>query len=768
VTSRADTEKRRAAVADLAAVLAARLPDADLTELTAQIADIHLTTPQARAVLHHLHTHPDALTSGSSECPPGLPRRLLDTLSERYPSVHRMHCARCGDVRALPHRHGTARICNRCYARTHLIACVRCGRQGRAAVRDPAGGTVCDRCFKADPTRHEPCTRCGKTAPVAYRVDGAPFCQNCGPRKRRTCGGCGRENQIVHAVTDEGPLCPSCYRHRRLRECHRCGRITTNIRVADHETGTWICYRCWTPPTATCGTCGRHKPCDRRTATGQPICSSCRARLRPAHACARCGRVRAIHTTLPLGAVCGPCYRSLRRHPGPCTHCGQRRPLVGDDGAGGQVCGPCSDDGRNWHCARCGRVDLLVAGTHCLACDTALRSHQLLTSPDGQISPQLTGLKTLFAEPATTESTHRQLTGNSTWIRLIRELVVTGDPITHAVLDEHGTGASVEHLRSLLVHTGALAPREDVGSLRPWLDTLVVGLPADLSTTLRAYASWSVLRRVRGRAARGHLTASAPKYARARLQVATNFLTWLTEQDRTLAETTQADVDRWLGEGASTRHRLRDFLRWAHNHGLAADLHVSWLGRDGLPAHVLGDDERWSALRRCLTSDDLDLRVRVRVAGALVLLYGQIPTRIVELTTAHLSTDTRGDSFLRLHDRPVLLPPVLAALITELIDRPGHHRSAALAPSTAPQWLFPGRRPGSHLDPGRLALLLRTAGFAVRTARGAALVALAVDLPAPVLADLLGISVSAATRWSALAARDYTDYLAARTAYPPR
>ncbi|UDG97544.1 hypothetical protein [Rhodococcus opacus] len=433
---------------------------------------------------------------------------------------------------------------------------------------------------------------------------------------------------------------------------------------------------------------------------------------------------------------------------------------------GGRVCGPCSGDDRNWHCVRCGRVDLLVAGTHCLACDTALRSHDLLADPDGQISSQLTGLNTLFTEPDTAESAHRQLAGNSTWVRLLRELIATGAPITHAALDEYGTGASVEHLRRLLVHTGALAPRDDVGSLRPWLEALVAGLPTDLSTALRAYASWSVLRRARRRAARGLLTASAPKYARARLQVAANFLTWLTEHHRILAEATQTDVERWLGEGASTRHRLRDFLRWAHSRGLCADLQVPWLGRDSLPEHLLGDDDRWSGLHRCLTDEGLDLRVRV--AGALVLLYGQIPTRIVELTTAHLSTDTRGGSFLRLHDRPVLLPPVLAALIAELTNRPDHRRSAGLTPSTAPEWLFPGRFPSSHLDPGRLAFLLRRAGFAVRPARGAALVALAVDLPAPVLADLLGISVSTATRWSAVAARDYTDYLAARTAYPPR
>ena len=49
--------------------------------------------------------------------------------------------------------------------------------------------------------------------------------------------------------------------------------------------------------------------------------------------------------------------------------------------------------------------------------------------------------------------------------------------------------------------------------------------------------------------------------------------------------------------------------------------------------------------------------------------------------------------------------------------------------------------------------------------RGA--VSAAVDLPAPVLADLLGLSISAATRWGAHTARDDADYLAARIANPP-
>lgn len=138
MTSRADTEKRQAAVADLAEVLATRLPTAGLEGLTEQIGALHLTTPQARAVLDHLRARPDALTSGSSEGPAGL-ARLLDALAEKYPEVRRMQCGRCGAERRLPYRRDGARICNRCYNHTLLKTCVRCGELGNpSSVKVPA------------------------------------------------------------------------------------------------------------------------------------------------------------------------------------------------------------------------------------------------------------------------------------------------------------------------------------------------------------------------------------------------------------------------------------------------------------------------------------------------------------------------------------------------------------------------------------------------------------------------------------------------------
>ena len=49
-------------------------------------------------------------------------------------------------------------------------------------------------------------------------------------------------------------------------------------------------------------------------------------------------------------------------------------------------------------------------------------------------------------------------------------------------------------------------------------------------------------------------------------------------------------------------------------------------------------------------------------------------------------------------------------------------------------------------------------GIKPRASRSAALFSLAGHIPAPVLADLIGIGHNTATRWAALAARDWSNY----------
>jgi hypothetical protein len=485
------------------------------------------------------------------------------------------------------------------------------------------------------------------------------------------------------------------------------------------------------------------------------VCSTCRRAVSPARTCVLCERTVAIQTTLPLGPVCGPCYQHLRRNPAACASCQEIRPLVGISSTGRQVCGPCSGDDRNWVCGTCGRVDLLFAACECMACSVKRRVRELLTGPDGQIPAQLDGVATFLLTARPFEQTHHLFNGTE-WIRLLGDLAAAGRPITHEILDDLAQGDHVRHLRSILVHTGGLDEQGDgLESLQPWLKTFLAGVSPQTATLLRPYASWSVLPRARH---------SAPTYARDRIGAAAHFVTWLEHNHRTLADATQHDVNTWLGQGASTRHRIRDFLRWAHAGGLAADLQVHWLGSEGLPEQILGDDERWTLLRRCLRDDGLDLRLRV--AGALVLLYGQIPSRIVELTIDSVAT-TETDTYLVLRNQPVLLPPPLAVLTVELAAVSSHEQST-VSEARTPVWLFPGARPGSHRYAGRLSTSRnKKAGIFVRSARGAALSALAADLPAPVLADLLGLSITAATRWGAVAAKDNADYLAARISHPP-
>jgi hypothetical protein len=77
-------------------------------------------------------------------------------------------------------------------------------------------------------------------------------------------------------------------------------------------------------------------------------------------------------------------------------------------------------------------------------------------------------------------------------------------------------------------------------------------------------------------------------------------------------------------------------------------------------------------------------------------------------------------------------------------------------------WLFPGQVPGRHLSVNGLVRQLNTHGIQARIARSAMLINLAADLPAAVLADLLGLHLNTAVRWVKRARRDWADYLAAR------
>jgi hypothetical protein len=129
-------------------------------------------------------------------------------------------------------------------------------------------------------------------------------------------------------------------------------------------------------------------------------------------------------------------------------------------------------------------------------------------------------------------------------------------------------------------------------------------------------------------------------------------------------------VDDWLSTGTRSRYYARTFLLWSAQHGHAPrGLEISILPNDSAPGQIT-DDERWATVQRLL--HDNSINTVDRVAGLLVLLFGQPQSRIVQITVDQVSA--LGDS-ITLGDTPLLMPAPIDALVEELRE---HRQGRAL------------------------------------------------------------------------------------------
>ncbi|TQC41884.1 hypothetical protein EEB14_52030 [Rhodococcus sp. WS4] len=140
-----------------------------------------------------------------------------------------------------------------------------------------------------------------------------------------------------------------------------------------------------------------------------------------------------------------------------------------------------------------------------------------------------------------------------------------------------------------------------------------------------------------------------------------------------------------------------------------------------------------------------------------LLLYAQRLATISRLTVDDIETNGAAID-LRFGSVPITMPEPLSALITDLITTRRSH--AVLAAGTASPWLFPGGQPGRPISADRLGARLRALGLRPAQARSTALFQLATELPAAVLARLLGIHINVAVQWQQHSAGDWTNYAA--------
>jgi len=612
-------------------------------------------------------------------------------------------------------------------AALRVPACSACGRAGKPLTRGDGGAGVCQRCRSWQ--RAVACASCGKVRPRAGRdAAGQDICEVCcrnlDPRRRRTCGRCGK---------------------------------TAPVAVRGRDGRPDICVNCYKMPAATCSICGRLRECNF-AATTRPVCISCSPRA--AAACARCGQDRPPAARWPEGPVCDPCYTAALRHRGKCASCGQQRRLVTPPGPDADTCADCAGIPVTCACADCGTEDKLYEKGRCARCSLRRRARELLSAGTGIIAPQLSGVL-----DAVTSA--RQPRSALNWLRtgagagLLAGAAAGRLAISHEALDAHPHRRAADYLRHMLTAGGALPPRdEELARTGQWLTVVLSTIePAADRRLVQAYATWQVMRRLRASAAAAARPRTPTAHARNNIRAAASLLAWLRGRGTDLAACGQADIDQWLHTGPSAG-QARDFLAWAATRGHCQPMTMPPPPRVTGPA--ISQDQRWALTARLLRGTTLE--PTDRVAGCLLLLYGQPLSRIATMTTSQV---TRHDSqtLIRLgrHDAPV--PGPLADAIRQLISDGRSYRGVGSPPATT--WLFPGHLPGRPIPPARLGERLRALGIYAQTGRRAALLDLAAHLPAAVLADLLGLHETTAATWIHQAGGDWSRYAAELARTPP-
>lgn len=438
----------------------------------------------------------------------------------------------------------------------------------------------------------------------------------------------------------------------------------------------------------------------------------------------------------------------------PCPGCGETKVLAFYDDQRRPSCAHCTGQAAIYGCDDCGREDNPF-GRRCGPCELHRRLTDLLADTTGNVHPRLRPVfDTLMAAPRP-QSVLYWLTRASSRPDLLRAMARGDMDITHGAFDQLSPDRAVIYVRDLLAAVEVLPQYEaSVERVTPWLRDQLAALPKHHADLIGRFARWQLLRRLRLLEDRDAVTRGSVQHARAAVLGAARFLQWLDEQHIPLAMAGQPQLDRYLHRHPGRVASLKEFLDWTSRAQLTARLSIPVADRP-LPQVTLGDEQRWRHVERLL--HDHDVRRYVRIAGLFLLLFAQPLSRICRMTHDRVAK-SGGLVTVTFDTEPIELPQPLDRLVLHqhaqaTSGRYANHRSS---------WLFPGRHAGRPLATENFRSQLVALDIAPNQARKAAMFQLAAEMPAPVLADLLGVAPATASRWSKLAARDWSHYAAMR------
>ncbi|MFD9305404.1 hypothetical protein ACFWCB_22570 [Streptomyces sp. NPDC060048] len=237
-------------------------------------------------------------------------------------------------------------------------------------------------------------------------------------------------------------------------------------------------------------------------------------------ACCRCGRRRHKAGTWPDGYVCRTCSDRAVRTRGTCPGCGQERALSGlRPGDGAPICTTCAGFSQTFDCSRCGFEGKLLGGRLCERCTLTDRLTVLLDDGTGRIRPALVPLFDLLVAMDKPRSglawleMRRNQPGNAS--QLLRRLGLAQIPLTHGAFHQLQPRRAAAHLEELLMTCGILpAVDKYLCSFQRWFPGHLTDIAdPEHVKTIRLFATWRVLPRLRARAERSHITPSIRRFA---------------------------------------------------------------------------------------------------------------------------------------------------------------------------------------------------------------------------------------------------------------
>jgi len=235
------------------------------------------------------------------------------------------------------------------------------------------------------------------------------------------------------------------------------------------------------------------------------------------------------------------------------------------------------------------------------------------------------------------------------------------------------------------------------------------------------------------------------------LRAAIELMSWIRLRGG-LARLSRSDVDEWLA-GPSTHHWARQFLLWSiRQHLLDLPASAIPMRTPQAPSDVEDYQLRADLAHKLLHEEGIP--ADIRVAGLLVVLYGQHLSRIVSIERESVDPKSTPPR-IKLGRNWLELPDPLGRHITELLAQ-GPRRNAPFIENA--RWLFLGDGVGAHLSSDRLGVRLAEYGIHARPMRNTVLFQLGATVQPRSLARLLDLQTGTAVSWVNKAGGIYSNY----------